>query len=304
MGIGMQQSRTSRRSVGYLIAVVQAVFYSTMSTFGKLLYEVGLTSAHVMIVRFLATTVLLALFMLVFKRERFLSRNKSVYLQMVFFFLSAWFYFLTAQHLTAGLTTVIFYLFPAVVALINALFFRERLSALTVVALVLCIGGILVVSGEFTPGEHALDPLGILFGFLSCLSFAVYTVLIQQAGTPENSYTSTFTISVGCLVLSLIVFAPQVGGLVELSTPYVWGVGAAMALLNTILPIILYIVAIKRIGGTEASLISIAETPFSLLFAYALLGEVLTVWQAVGTIMIVAGIVLVTAEPLVKARRA
>lgn len=70
-----------------------------------------------------------------------------------------------------------------------------------------------------------------------------------------------------------------------------------MALLNTIAPIVLYIVAIKRIGGTLASLISISETPFSLFFAFLILGEVLTSWQALGAILIVAGIVLVTAQP-------
>ena len=76
-----------------------------------------------------------------------------------------------------------------------------------------------------------------------------------------------------------------------------------MALLNTIAPIVLYIVAIKRIGGTMASLISISETPFSLFFAFLILGETLTAWQAAGALLIVAGIVLVTAQPLIGRRK-
>lgn len=290
------------RALGYIFAIVQAVFYSTMSTFGKLLYGMGLDSSQVMVVRFLSTTVLLGAFLLIWRRPRLISRDKGVALQALFFFFSAWFYFLTAQHLTAGLTTVIFYLFPAVVALINTCLFHERLHLSTGIALVLCIGGTCIVSEAFIPGQEPLDPLGLLFGFLSCLSFAIYTVVIQRTGKDENAFTATFTISALCLLASLIVFAPSLPGLIALSTPYVWGIGALIALLNTILPIVLYIIAVKRIGSTRASLLSITETPFSLLFAFILLGEVLDFWQALGTVLIVSGIVIVTAEPLFSRR--
>ena len=102
---------------------------------------------------------------------------------------------------------------------------------------------------------------------------------------------------------SLVVFAPSRPPLVVASSWQAWALGAAMALLNTIGPIVLYIVAIKRIGGTTASLISISETPFSLFFAFLILGETLTAWQAAGALLIVAGIILVTAQPLIGRRQ-
>ena len=135
------------------------------------------------------------------------------------------------------------------------------------------------------------------------MSFAIYTILIQRNKHPEGTFTVTFTIVLLSTLASLVVFAPSLPPLVATSTWQAWALGAAMALLNTIAPIVLYIVAIKRIGGTMASLISISETPFSLFFAFLILGETLTPWQAVGALLIVAGIILVTAQPLIGRRQ-
>lgn len=292
------------RAVGILFAVLQAIMYSTMGIFGKLLNGMGFDSSQVMVLRFVSTSVLLGLFMVVWHRERLIAFSKPVLLQALFFFLSAWFYFLTVEHLaSAGMATVIFYLFPAVVAIVNVTLFGEKFSWTAALALVLAIGGTICVSGALIPGAVALNALGICFGILSCVSFAIYTILIQRNKSPEGTFTVTFTIVLLSTLASLVVFAPSLPPLVATSTWQAWALGAAMALLNTIAPIVLYIVAIKRIGGTMASLISISETPFSLFFAFLILGETLTAWQAAGALLIVAGIILVTAQPLIGRRQ-
>lgn len=292
------------RAVGILFAVLQAIMYSTMGIFGKLLNGMGFDSSQVMVLRFVSTSVLLGLFMVVWHRERLIAFSKPVLLQALFFFLSAWFYFLTVEHLaSAGMATVIFYLFPAVVAIVNVTLFGEKFSWTAALALVLAIGGTICVSGALIPGAVALNALGICFGILSCVSFAIYTILIQRNKNPEGTFTVTFTIVLLSTLASLVVFAPSLPSLVVTSSWQAWALGAAMALLNTIGPIVLYIVAIKRIGGTTASLISISETPFSLFFAFLILGETLTAWQAAGALLVVAGIILMTAQPLIGRRQ-
>ena len=157
--IGNNTERNSR-AVGYVLAVVQAVLYASLGIFGKLLYATGLGSQEVVILRFLCTTVLLGAFVLVRGKDALISRQKTVYVQAVFFFLSAFLYFFTVEHLTAGMTTVIFYTFPLVVALINTLFFHERLTLATGFALVLALAGLVLVSGVVT-GGLVLEPFGI-----------------------------------------------------------------------------------------------------------------------------------------------
>lgn len=295
-GAGAETVPGAGRALGYVLAVTQAVFYATMGIFGKLLYATGLNAQEVVILRFLATTVLLGAFMLVWRKQRLVSRQPVVYVQAIFFFLGAFLYFFAVERLTAGMTTVIFYMYPIVVAVLNMTFFRERLSVPTIVAFVLSVGGLILVSG-IIGGVLVLDGLGIFYAGAACLSFAVYTILIQKTGRTEGPFTVTFTLSWTSLLASCIFFAPAVPTMLHLDW-YQIGLGCVMALLNTILPIVLYIEAVKRIGGTKSSLIGISETPSSLILAFFLLGETLTFQQVAGTVLIVAGIVLVTVGPL------
>lgn len=299
-GANGEQEASGSEAVGYMLAVLQAVFYSTLGIFGKLLYGTGLDAQQAVILRFLAATIILGLFLIV-RRQQLVSRQPAVYVQAVFFFLSALFYFLAVEKLTAGLTTVLFYLYPAIVAVASVFVFKERLTALTLVALALALAGLVLVSG-IVAGGVVLDPVGIAFGVVSCTSFAVYTLLIQKTARTEGAFTVTFTLSLTSLVASCIVFAPSVPSMFQL-TPHQMMLGALMAMICTILPIVAYIAAIKRIGGTKASLISISETPFSLALAYLLLGETLTLQQGVGSILIIASILLITISPLLTKRK-
>ena len=282
--------------VGCAFAVLQAVLYSTMGIFGKLLYATGMDSQQAVILRFLCTTVLLGAFMLVWRKEPLVSRQKAVYVQAVFYFASAFLYFFAVERMNAGITTVFFYLYPAMVAAINLAVFHERITIAVAVALVLSIMGLVLISGVIG-GELVLDPLGIAFALASALAFAIYTVLIQVTGRTEGSFTVTFTLSWTSLLASCIVFAPSVPAMFAL-TPYQLLVGCAIALACTILPVVLYIKAVKYIGGTKTSLLGLSETPSSLLLAFIILGETIAPMEAAGIVLILAGVVAITVGPL------
>jgi len=287
--------------IGYAFAVLQAVLYSTMGIFGKLLYATGMDSQQAVLLRFLCSTVLLGAFMLMWRKEKLVSRQKTVYLQAVFYFASAFLYFFAVERMNAGITTVFFYLYPAMVAAINLAVFHERLSVAVAVALILSIMGLVLISGV-TSGELTLDPLGLVFALASALAFAIYTVLIQVTGRTEGSFTVTFTLSWTSLLASCIVFAPSVPAMLHLSA-YQIAVGCTMALANTILPVVLYIQAVKHIGGTKTSLIGISETPFSLLFAFLILGETIAPVEGLGILLIVGGIAVITVAPMLQKKK-
>ncbi len=286
----------SAHAVGYVAAIIQAVLYATMGIFAKLLYECGLSAQLVMVLRFSCTVVFLGLFILFFHGRKFISHQPAVYVQSIFFFLSAWLYFLAVERINAGLATVLFYTFPAIVAVLNVLVFHEKITARVIIALALSLLGIVLISGVLAPGEAALDPIGIIFAIAACTAFAIYSVLIQKTARTESSFTATFTISLVCLAASLILFAGELGGLAHLGAKEL-ALGSGLAILATILPIVLYIFAIARIGATKASIISIIETPSSLLLAWFILGETIDVFQGIGALLVVIAILSVTLKP-------
>lgn len=288
--------KAQSQAAGYIAAIIQAVLYATMGIFAKLLYECGLSAQLVMVLRFSCTVLFLGLFILFFHGRKFISHQPAVYVQSIFFFLSAWLYFLAVERINAGLATVLFYTFPALVAVMNVIVFHEKITARVIIALALSLCGIILISGLLAPGQAAIDPLGVIFAIAACTSFAIYSVLIQKTSRTESSFTATFTISLVCLVASLILFAGELGELAHVGIKE-FALGSGLAILATILPIVLYIFAIARIGATKASILSIIETPSSLLLAWLILGETIDVFQGIGALLVVIATLSVTVKP-------
>ncbi|MDO4502201.1 MAG: DMT family transporter [Coriobacteriia bacterium] len=294
------KSNVGAVAVGSAFAVLQAVLYSTMGIFGKVLYATGLGPQEVLVLRYACSTVLLGAFLLIWRKQSLMSRDPVVYVLAALGFLSSATYFLAVERMSAGLTTVVFYTYPAVVAVASIFVFKEQFTLSTFLSLVLAMGGLILVSGVHA-GDVVLDALGMAYAVVSCLAFAVYTLLIQKHPRKDGPMTFTFTLSCASLVGSCVLFAPVLPNLVSVTAEQI-GLSCALALACTLLPIPLYLEAVKRIGGTRASLLGITETPSSLLLAFLVLGEVLTFDQALGSALIVLSIAVITVAPLVGKR--
>lgn len=284
---------TTSPVAGYLLAAVQAVLYACMGIIGKYLYGTGLTPEQVMVLRFVATFAILGVFLAIWRKQRLFSRNPLVYVQGAFFMGSALLYFLAVDEVSAGLATALLYAYPAVVALLSTIVFRERLTTRTAAAVALALGGIFAISGIVGSAGGAISTAGILYGVGSCIAFAIYTVIGQKVIAKDKPLTITFSLTVVSLVMLVFMFPATFPDLLSF-TPLQLGLGAAMAVFTTILPVVALLAAIKIIGATKAALISIAETPISLLLAYLMFGETLTALQGIGCALIVASIFVVT----------
>ena len=281
------------QGLGYVLAVVQAILYASMGVFAKFLYNTGLNPQQVTIMRFVPAAILLAIVILVLRKGKVFSRTPMVYVQAIFFWASAYLYMLTVDELTAGLTTVIFYSYPAVVAIMAVFVFKERFTLRTFLALVFAFVGIVFISGILSAETIQLSPIGLVYGIGSCLAFAIYSILGQATVKKEEQLTISFTMSAVSSVLMLVMYPTQFPTLLQMDAMQ-WVICIVMAILCTALPIPMLLAAIKRIGATKASLIGISETPFSLLLAFLVLGEVLTLFQGIGSALIVASIVVTT----------
>ena len=78
-------SKASANLIGYSTAIIQAILYSTMGIFGKLLYATGLDSSQAMILRMGFTVVYLGALLLIWRKHRLFSRHKETYIQSAFF---------------------------------------------------------------------------------------------------------------------------------------------------------------------------------------------------------------------------
>ena len=288
----------SDRTIGYVLAVAQAVLYSTMGVACKFLYETGLNTGQVVLLRYGGTVLALGLFLLLWRKYPLFSRRPIVYVQGFFFVLCTILYYLSVSELTANVATVLFYAYPPMVAILAAIVFKERPSTRTVLALAVSMFGIVLLSGVIGgiigSEDISFSPLGVAYGIGSCIAFAIYNILGQKAvGKKDGPLTMTFSMCVVGVIMCAALYPADIPTLVSI-TPTQAGVALFMVVFNTILPVVMLLEAIKRIGATLTSLVGISETPFAVLFAFIILGETLTGMQVAGSVLVVLSILMVT----------
>ena len=285
--------RPEAHRFGYALAIGQSVLFATSGVLARFSYETGLSPQQVTAVRFFGTFTVVAIALVVSRRHRFFSRQPLVYVQGALFAVANYLYLFAVNELSAGLATVIFFAYPAVVAFLAVPMYRERLTARTITAIVLALAGIVLISGIASGGVGRLSPLGLIFAVAGMVGIGIYALLGQKTVDGDHPLTITFTVTGISSVIALVAFPTALPALGAMSGMQ-WALVAAIAVFSAALPVLMRLAAIARIGATKASLIGVLETPVALLFAYLALGEILTGNQVIGSALVVASVLAVT----------
>ena len=295
--ISIAPTVTSRRSsghgVGYALAIGQAVLFATSGVLARYSYGTGLSPEQVTALRFFGTFAIVAVALAVARRHRFLSRQPVVYVQGVLFAVANYLYMFAVNELSAGLATVIFFAYPAVVAFLAVPMYRERLGARTVTAMVLALSGIVLISGILSAGVGQLSPLGLGYAVAGMIGIGLYALLGQKTVDADHPLTITATVTLVSSLIAVVAFPAALPALAVMSGQQ-WALAGAIAVFSAALPVMMQLAAIRRIGATKASLISILETPVALLFAYIALAETLTGNQILGSALVVSSVLFIT----------
>jgi drug/metabolite transporter (DMT)-like permease len=155
-------------------------------------------------------------------------------------------------------------------------------------------------------GEHHLDPVGILWGLAAAVFLAIYFFV---AGDSDENLPAT-TMTGAAMIIGAVTLA-ALGALhvmpMRANTHQVTLAGAQMswivpvlgiALIAAALAYVLSIAAVRKLGAKLASFVSLVEVLFAVLFAWVLLEQVPTWIQAVGGVLVVAGVALVRLDEM------
>ena len=251
--------------------------------------------------RFVLASAALSLFLLLsgkgFRRVNIRQALVVTLLGFCGIFSYSFFFFSGLQYISASRAALIVALNPAVMTLIAYLFYRERVTPLKVLGIVLCFGGVALVvgGGEAQGAASARGWLGEALIGGCVLSWSAYSVfcktVVRQLGP---LHTVTYSIYAGTVMLVLYAAATGVLDMSELwhfsmaeitSLFYLGVIGSAVAY-------IWYYEGIQQIGVARAS-VFIALNPLSaVLFGAALLGEQMTLATLFGGVLIISGIVV------------
>lgn len=200
--------------------------------------------------------------------------------------------FFGLQYLPASTYILLFYSYPAMVALINFVL-GERLPLQSWLALGLTLIGLTLTVPDFGAGLSADAWLGIAIALANALLVAVYFIRNNRLlrGRAGLRWASAWTIT-GALLAIWPVMLLGKGGLNVPPDLKTWGFLLGLALFSTIMPIFMFMNGIQRLGASRAAILSSIEPVFTVTLAAALLGETPAAVQLVGGALIILSVIL------------
>ena len=202
--------------------------------------------------------------------------------------------FIAFVRIEIGLALLVFYSYPAFVALASVIWFGERLDAIRWSALVVSMLGLsLTLAGSGELGD--LDALGIGLSFLAALTQAFY-VLAARHGFARIPPVEAAAVTMGGAALGYLVIALITGQLISLGAPLGSGDGLVLVLLagfiGAAIPTLCFITGIRLLGAPRAAILATLEPVVGVALAAWLLGEQPAPLQLVGGALILVAAVL------------
>ena len=192
----------------------------------------------------------------------------------------------------AGTTIVLNFTYPVMVAVLSAVFFREKLSVPSFIALGLAIAGIALISGLGAAGSSALGEnpgLGIPLALLSGLAYAVYFLAGRHSSYAKlDTSVTNFYIT---LFASLICFAIGFAfGRFRLPPNwFIWLVLLSSGILGYMIGLRLLLMGIKLLGSAPASALNTLEPVFASITSMLVFGELMTGPKLIGCALVLLG---------------
>ena len=292
---------------GYTVAFISAVILSTTAIFIRFITQDYHLPALVLAFWrevMVALTMLVALGLLkpgLLRVERQHLRYLVWYGLLLAVFNSFW--TLSVSLNGAAVSTVLAYCSTGFTALLGWWLLKERLDWSKLLAVVLCLGGCVFVSGALDPAAWRVNLLGIVTGILSGLLYAIYSLMGRSASQRGLNPWTTLLYTFGFAAVFLLGFnllgRGILPGAITRPADFLWlgnsWAGWGLLLLLAVGPTLagygMYNVSLTLLPSSVANLIVSLEPAITAVTAYFLLGERLTWIQVGGSLMILSGVV-------------
>jgi drug/metabolite transporter (DMT)-like permease len=290
------------------MAVLSAATFGTSGTFARSLINAGWTAETAVTARISIASLILAVPTVWAMRGRWLTLRRSLATMAPFGVLAVagaqLAFFTSLEYVPVGVALLLEYSGILLVVTWMWLVHGERPRPLTWAGATAAIAGLALVLD--LAGAQGLDPLGIAWGLGAGVGLAAYFVLSARIDTELPSVALA---SGGMAVGAVVLLALGATGILRLHATNAavtfaghqvsWLVPVAgLSVIAAVVAFVAGIGAARVLGAGLASFVGLTEVLFAIVFAWLALGEVPTLVQAMGGILIIAGIALVRAGML------
>ncbi len=286
----------NKRLIFPLMIIIASSCYGILSTIVKLAMGDGYTAGEAITSQYIYGFLLMLIIMLIKERKLpRMNRNGAITLFFAGLFtaMTGIVYGQALIYLPASLAVVMLFQFTWIGTFIDCALKRRLPTRTESISLVVLFAGTILAAGVIDADLSGIPLKGWVFGLLSALSFAIFIQFNARQVKGVSNISRAFIISIIALTVISFALNPEIIWNGKLASG-LWMHGLALGLFGIVLPIILFSIAAPKVGGALTSILSAMELPVAVVVSVIVLGESLTLLQAIGIVFVLLGMTLPT----------
>lgn len=288
------------KKMSYFFVIVAAALWGTIGIFAKKLNQFGFIPEQVALIRAIGATLILGIFTLIQNKELLkIKPRDSIYFvgtgifSFIFF---NWCYFVAINKTSLSIAAILLYTAPAIVMVLSAILFKEKMTKIKIISLLLTFTGCIFVTAFVQGAGQNITFGGVLAGLGSGLGYALYSIFGRYALKKYDSITVTlYTFIFG--IIGLIPFSDFKKMISILSNVEALYYALALGLFATVLPYLFYTKGLTHLETSKASIIATLEPIVATIIGVILYSEPLTFFKILGIFLVVYAVYIIREEP-------
>lgn len=281
---------------GVAYAVISSATFGLIPLFTISLLQLGVSSPTILCYRFLLAAVAMAVIMFFTRRNfRIAADQMAVVAILAILYASTAILLLESyKSIPSGIATTIHFLYPLAVTLTMAWVFKERMSPVIYISVVLSLIGVALLAW----GNHDVGDFrrGVTLSLLTVVTYAAYIVgVMRSRASKVDSIVLTFYVLFFGAML-FFIYALATTGIEAVHHWTNWRDLLMLALVCTVLSDFTLILAIKRIGSTRTSILGSMEPLTAIIVGVLYFNEHFDTMSIIGLIFVICAVVMVIVQ--------
>jgi drug/metabolite transporter (DMT)-like permease len=221
---------------------------------------------------------------------------RILWMSVVMFVISNGFSVISVVYIPSGLGAVIGAMTPLWLVIFSLITIRGTIfNATTMIGMILGFGGIVVVFYDYLEEMMGSDfPLGIFFGVVASMTWAIGTLLTAKHSKDMDPYVSLgWQMLVSGVILTGLSYATGQHKDVFTISSEGWYAILYLVIVGSIIAFTAFVYALKRLPAAQVSVHSYINPIVAILIGYSMHNEKLTKFVVIGTLVTLVGVYLV-----------
>ncbi len=291
----------STRTVGIFEALLSATFFGLIPVLFLPIYEAGISPETSLIYRF-GFAALMMLVPIKLKGQSLhipFKTLQTIALGGFSYYLGALFLYSSFTYIASGITVTIFFTNPIFVMIVMAVFYKEKIELYKIIFSLTTMCGIALFSGVFNVGTN-INPIGVILAILSSVSFAFYVLALFKLQCLKSSMeVASFYLFSSCTFFACI-YSIMTNEFMLATSSFVWLFLVLSALITAVLPNVLLMSAIKKIGSVLATILGVMDPITAVVIGVIVFNETLDVYIVSGIAIVLVSVLLITILPMLR----